>query len=278
MWRWQRVNIRKITIHKRYILWAKLCATSCVAHVIFLFFLFFLYRTRVSDFTLVISKHMLNRDVSVLLAQAQIPATKKTQQRATTARTVKQTPQKKIIAQKKVVKKPAALKVPKTAVINKKQNVAPQKKPTQPKKPVVQKKVAPAKKQIAQKKIPPKKSVQKIVQKKAVSPAKQRAKNNAQDQNESVAINAGQQYDTEALLRYAALQKEFVRCWKPPIGVPKNCSCEIKLFVNAAGKVHDMHMIRPSGILMYDVAARSALSAMTLPRWTRNKALTITFK
>lgn len=93
----------------------------------------------------------------------------------------------------------------------------------------------------------------------------------------SIAID-GQEYDTESLLRYAALQQEFARCWQPPIGVGESCACDIKVYVAKDGSIADMQMVTSSGVLMYDVAARAALSAMKLPKWTRNKHMTITFK
>ena len=87
-----------------------------------------------------------------------------------------------------------------------------------------------------------------------------------------------EQYDQETLLRYAALQQEFVRCWRPPEGMGQECACEVTVAVGGDGKAQSVVIKRSSEILMYDAAARLAVYAMEFPRWVQNKTLTITFK
>ncbi|MDP3889044.1 MAG: hypothetical protein Q8Q25_00685, partial [bacterium] len=66
MWRWQLKSVRK-----RYTLWAQLVIISGIAHVIMLFFLFFVYRDR-ADYAVTINHNLLNQDVSILIMRAQM--------------------------------------------------------------------------------------------------------------------------------------------------------------------------------------------------------------
>jgi len=84
--------------------------------------------------------------------------------------------------------------------------------------------------------------------------------------------------EVEAHRRQVLLQKELAKCWKPPIGVPHDCVCEIKVVVNWNGIVKELDVAKSSGVLMYDVTARSALHTMKMPAWSKGKSLTITFK
>jgi len=84
--------------------------------------------------------------------------------------------------------------------------------------------------------------------------------------------------EVEALRCSAQLQKELVHQWKPPIGVSPDCVCEISFSVNAAGTIENLKITKSSGIIMYDISARQALSAMKMPQWTYGKPLVISFK
>lgn len=95
--------------------------------------------------------------------------------------------------------------------------------------------------------------------------------------DEPLVIHATAQ-EIEAYRRANLLQQELVRVWHPPVGIAKDTNCTINCQVNWQGGVHDVTIQKTSGILMYDVAARSALYAMQLPEWARGKSLTIIFK
>jgi hypothetical protein len=84
--------------------------------------------------------------------------------------------------------------------------------------------------------------------------------------------------EVEALRRGAQLQKELVQKWKPPIGVSPDCMCEVSFFVNTAGTIEDLKMVKSSGVVMYDISARQALFAMKMPQWAHGKTFTIGFK
>lgn len=84
--------------------------------------------------------------------------------------------------------------------------------------------------------------------------------------------------EVEALRRGAQLQKELVQKWKPPIGVSPECMCEISFCVNTSGGIENLKMVKNSGVVMYDISARQALFAMKMPQWTHGKPLIISFK
>jgi outer membrane biosynthesis protein TonB len=84
--------------------------------------------------------------------------------------------------------------------------------------------------------------------------------------------------EVEALRMQAQLQKEIVQTWKPPIGVSPDCSCDVSFFVTATGTLNHIKMVKPSGVMMFDISARQALCATKMPHWTYGKTLTITFK
>jgi hypothetical protein len=83
--------------------------------------------------------------------------------------------------------------------------------------------------------------------------------------------------EVEALRRTALLQKELVNYWKPPVGTPKDISCEISFFVDAQGTIKNSVVTKSSGVMMYDISARQALCSMKMPQWTYKKTLTINF-
>ena len=83
--------------------------------------------------------------------------------------------------------------------------------------------------------------------------------------------------EVEAMRRTALLQKELIKNWRPPIGIPPSARCEIQFSVDKHGSVKEISIIKSSGIMMYDLSARHALFSMKMPQWTQQKTLTIIF-
>jgi len=81
----------------------------------------------------------------------------------------------------------------------------------------------------------------------------------------------------EALRKGAQLQKELVTQWKPPLGAAKDSCCEIEFTIDKTGHIQKYAMIKSSGNLLYDISAKQALYSCTMPRWTYEKSLTISF-
>jgi len=85
-----------------------------------------------------------------------------------------------------------------------------------------------------------------------------------------------QEYDALGMQTY--LQQELSANWQPPQGIPIDAVCEVSFVVDWQGKASTVIVSKPSGALVYDISARSALLAMEFPDWARGKSFKITFK
>lgn len=81
-----------------------------------------------------------------------------------------------------------------------------------------------------------------------------------------------------ALQLQEALQSELVQHWSVPVGLPSNLMCQITIEVNQQGLVEKSKILRSSGVLVFDVSARTAASNMKLPQIARGKTFVITCK
>ena len=97
-----------------------------------------------------------------------------------------------------------------------------------------------------------------------------------QDSSQDVLYVGQQEYEMLRMQSY--LQHEILAHWRPPIGVPAQACCEISFVVDWAGIVNNVAVVSSSGVLMYDVSARSALLAMDFPGWAKGKSFKISFK
>jgi hypothetical protein len=96
-------------------------------------------------------------------------------------------------------------------------------------------------------------------------------------------ITLGQEYDGEFITAeqahmYECIEQEIVSRWRPPRGLSKDLVCQIKCSIGGSGTVVACKFEKSSGVLIYDMAARSAARAMMLPRWAWGKDFTIIFK
>ncbi len=85
-----------------------------------------------------------------------------------------------------------------------------------------------------------------------------------------------QEYDALGMQTY--LQQELSTYWQPPQGIPADAECEVSFVVDWQGKAQTVTVSKPSGALVYDISARTALLAMEFPDWARGKSFKITFK
>lgn len=227
-------------IHKKHLLWAKLFGICFIFHLIFLCWIFCIYHDNSYMLSISVNKHL---DYSTPIMFVPYP---------------NQMPE--ILPQKKTtITKMQPTPIAKKASV---QTTIAQPKPIAQKKITEQTKMEPAKIE-STKTEPPKKDISKpTVQK-------------TEPTNAHISHNYR---EVEALRCSAQLQKELVRQWKPPIGVSPDCMCEISFSVNAAGTIENLKITKSSGIIMYDISARQALSAMKMPQWTYGKPLVISFK
>ncbi len=85
--------------------------------------------------------------------------------------------------------------------------------------------------------------------------------------------------DLEQLTMQNAIQSILSVSWQPPVGLPDDVACQISFKVGTTGEIVELAMIKPSGILMYDIAVQNALyeSSGRLPRYSYGKEFCITF-
>lgn len=88
----------------------------------------------------------------------------------------------------------------------------------------------------------------------------------------------GEYITAEQARMYECIEQEIVSRWRPPCGLAKDLSCQIKCSIGGNGTVVACKIEKSSGVLIYDMAARSAARAMTLDRWAWGKEFTIIFK
>ena len=264
MWLWQQKSIRE-----RQLLWAKLFLISFSFHFVFFIWLFFLYHDASFDIAITVESKLFRPGAPVIF----VPFKQKETVRAQNNNSLVQRPLS-------VVKQ----KEPKTSIQKRKENKVKAKK-EQTKKPP-EKKGAVKNKDKTSKLVEKKKaSTEQIKTKKDSKKETKNQINNAQNKQAKTQKSTGNQIggqasyrEVEAQRRQALLQKELANCWKPPIGVPQDCVCQIKVAVNWDGTIKELAVAQSSGILMYDVAARSALYTMKMPSWSKGKSLTIMFK
>ncbi len=88
----------------------------------------------------------------------------------------------------------------------------------------------------------------------------------------------GEYVTAEQARMHECIEQEIVSRWKPPRGLSKELSCQIKCCIGGDGVVVSCILEKHSGVLIYDMSARSAARAMSLPRWAWGKDFTIVFK
>jgi TonB family protein len=75
-----------------------------------------------------------------------------------------------------------------------------------------------------------------------------------------------------------ALQAELVKHWNVPAGLATDLMCQVAVVVNRQGVIEKVRIIESSGVLAFDISARTAASKMQLPLIARGKEFVITFK
>lgn len=258
MWLWQQKNRLK-----KQLLWAKLFLISFSFHSVFFLWLFFLYRDDGFDIAITV-QNKLSASVPVIFVpfaqQKKMIAQNNSSTTQASAPTVSQKkPKTSIQKNTKIIKqkKDQSISVKKKEIKNKTKET----QLTHKKKSSIQSQVKQQEKKEAKKQV-------------IASQNKQTATQQITHQE----IVQANYREIEAQRRQLLLQKELANYFKPPIGVPADCICQISVAVDWHGVIKELTVIQSSGILMYDVAARSALYTMKMPSWSKGKSLTITFK
>lgn len=254
---------------KRNFFWCKLLAVSVIGHLCLLFALLFAYKGSYFSFDVTVNRSALRTGTPVVflpfrktvgaqsvvkkVASAKAKTKPKLANKKTTIKKISRQKPEKIVQQKK---KPAPKKNTKVAQ----------------KKPVVKKENKP--KKVAQK-AKPKKEVKKAVAKKEI---KSKSEKVIQEAVGGQPIYVGQ-VEMAALQMQDEMQIQVSKVWCPPAGLPKDLQCAVKIVIDWNGKPREVIVEQPSGVLMYDISARTAVAQLDgLPRWAHGKEFTITFK
>jgi len=268
MLRWQHKNGRNARIWMRFLL------ISALLHGVLLVGILFVYSDRVSHYALTMSATLTPAATVVVLAPSKGGTSANAVQSARQVAVSQPTTQ--IIKQIPPKKSPP---VAKKAVKKKKKMAAPvQKKPVK-KSPAVEKK----KPKVPEKKAPELKKVEDTQIKKSVVPEQQKAANIPPSENSLAAVPPSDTIaiayaDARLVHQYTVLQQELSKHWAPPPGVGDDCMCQLTVCLDRAGVVEDVRIEQSSGVLIFDIAARSALLAMQWPVWALASSITITFK
>lgn len=76
---------------------------------------------------------------------------------------------------------------------------------------------------------------------------------------------------------FTLLYQEVAAHWAPPSGVPAESKCMVSVIVDRSGEIDDMDIVESSGMFIFDLAARRALSEIEFPKFVWGKSITITF-
>ncbi|MCL4229186.1 TonB C-terminal domain-containing protein [Candidatus Dependentiae bacterium] len=311
MWHWQHKNE-----YPKIVLWAKLAGISCLLHVCIVGYLLMWYHdhdayhitlhaSRISSETPVVFLPLYKRmqkpvnttrttsaqqtphSASKKTSQASSPTvrsaasvhktttlasssidTQKTQKKQRVEKKKKQiAPVKKTTEQ--VVSKIADQRHTQTSTEKKMQSSSPKTKNTQPKTAQSQ--------AIEQKKLTQQESISSVKQETTSVPATSAATivTNSNDDPQPVYVGQEEWY---ALQIQRAIEDEITQHWRVPHGLSSDLSCQIAATVDWQGNVQQVRIAQSSGVLAYDISARSAATRMQLPALARGKEFIITFK
>lgn len=264
MWRWLQ-NGRKADR-----LWTHIIAGCTALHGVVLVMLFLVYRGDVANYRISTSSTLTSQQV-ILLPMYKVVGDTRSKTRAIAAPVAQAIDTRNVAVERK-----QAPKEEKATTLA----PAPNKKAA-PKK--AKKKKARASKK--SKKVDKKKSSVKKIEAKKEEPKKIEPAPVVQSTDNQVAMSLPAdaqstiyvgQLELEALQLQEAVQRELQTYWKPPIG-HKGLTCNVTVMVDWQGVISEITITQSSGVLMFDMSAEQALSAMTFPKTAWGKNITITF-
>lgn len=279
---WQLPNVRK-----KYQIFIQLVIASFCLHIIFAGWLFFGYREPGAHVRVTVNHLLLGSGQEIILIPTLNPALVKQNSIGSGLKRVaplSAMPQKSVspttVTSKKItpqktgmVARPAEKKI----MVKKAPLPEPPKKMVEPPKPILKKEII----QKVQPKpvLPTKPTVEKLIEQKkeeiAVLPesAKIPLDTNADSSvsSDSPIVMHATPQEVEAYRQQQLFYQVIKKQWKPPLGLDKNCVCQITFTVGWQGSIQNVVIDIASGILMYDIAARSALYSIKMPEWSRGK-------
>jgi outer membrane biosynthesis protein TonB len=264
---------------------------SIVGHLCSLFLLFFLYRDN-EQYHILITGTMINTDVPIVF----LPMHKSLKQmsgiknNSATSAFVSKSPEIQEIAPIKkstIAKALPEIKAKKNAKKKKVQEVKILRQAQDElnkKKKLEEKKVIKAEKKVEEKIKP----VEKTIEAQKPINNMQTTENSSANVAAETAIHAepveaqnvlyvGQQ-EMDSLQMQDYIQQEMAAHWSPPAGMRKDISCIIKVIIGFDGIINKIDIEQPSGVLIFDGAAKRAVSQLSAPQWAYGKEIVLTFK
>ncbi len=187
---------------------------------------------------------------------------------------------KKKQAPKKIKKPQKKVAAKKNAKNLKKKNHTTQKKNT--KQTSFNKKDTQKKKIINPQKKTPKKQVQQIEQKpqekKKVVQKAQEVLEDEIDFEDDLVFSLLETNDPKIRAMQKQIQAEVLRCWQPPVGVPKNTECCVQFVIDKKGIVSQFEFLTRSNILIYDLSISRVAKKFKFAKVLWGKTFVIDFR
>lgn len=278
MWPWQRNGEQPNRILIR-----RLLGVSSVGHLFLLMFIFVFYHDDASNVSRDVIAVLLDMDVTIVkvplrkVVNKTVPVvgSKRAVAAASKAPAKKAAPpETAVISKPKIQPKTGLVKVKKELPKPAAKEELPKPKAPEPPKVVKQepKKIEEKKPEIKKeeiKELPP--------MKESIAPTRDIAIEQEENPVGDNVVYVGLQ-EYEALEIQRQIQEEAERRWKAPPGISSDVACQIVVHVGHDGVVRDITVGQKSGVLMYDVHARQAVSQMTFPRGSWGKEVVVYFK
>lgn len=262
MWLWQRSGEQPNVILLRRIL-----AVISLGHGCALLWMFVFYGDHTSLYSRQMIEVLLDADVTIVVDPLSKVVNK-------TMPVVAPTPQT-AVAKKETAPATTVAMQPKSQP-KKEQPKSQQKKESDSAKAATDRKKDEQKKDIVKKEAEKQKPIEQTQPSSKQESSKQ-ASGKAQDATTQNVIHVGH-HEYAALEVQKLIQQEAQRCWKAPIGVGNDVSCQVMVRVDHNGAIRDITLSQQSGVLMYDVHARQAVSRMQFPRGAWGKEVVVYFK
>ncbi len=94
---------------------------------------------------------------------------------------------------------------------------------------------------------------------------------------ESININLSQ-LSKELTVYQECVQREVLRLWSPPIGIPKGTECTLHFIISDTGKISHVDFIKRSKMLLYDLSIQQVAYRFEFDKRLWGKQFTIDFR
>ena len=86
------------------------------------------------------------------------------------------------------------------------------------------------------------------------------------------------QKEFDALQSQMDIQRAIQEVWAPPVGMPDDIVSQVRLDIGWKGEIVSVEYIKPTGIVVYDMAVERAIESIEFPKQMWGKRIVIAFK